>query len=114
MCLCLLDCDKVKKYFKEKGKFWGKWKDKSYIEELENGLFFKWLKKFDDYIEKLKLRWKKMINLKIYRVISEIISFRLREKRDEDLKKYIVSLESKFGFKDSFCYKFVEIYIECF
>lgn len=52
-----------------------------------------------------------MINLKIYRVISEIISFRLREKRDEDLKKYIVKLESKFGFEDCLCYECFEIYL---
>lgn len=61
LCLCLLDCDKVKIYFKDKGIFWGKWKDKNYIEKLKKDFFIDWLK--DDYmnIEVLKLMWKKWL-----------------------------------------------------
>lgn len=115
-CLCLLDRDKVKKHFKEKGRFWGKRKDKNHIENLEKDLSIIRLKQFDDYIEALKSRRKKTTNPKTHRAISEIISFRLKEKRDEDLEKYIVSLESKLGLVNSLAlrYKPFETYSQCF
>lgn len=115
-CLCLLDRDKVKTHFKENGKFWGKRKDKDYIEKLEKDLSTDWPE--GDYmkIEALKSMRKETTDQNTHRTLNEIISFRLKEKRDKDLKKFIESLELRVDIEnpvDLRCKPF-ETYLQCF
>lgn len=101
-CLCLLDRDKAVGSEKDKKtKIWGKRKNIKDIEKLEDQICptesAKFRTKepncFETYIEALKLKKKKSTSARIESKINEIISFRQKEKRDEDLKICIEDLE---------------------
>lgn len=100
-CLCLLDRDKpVGGKNAKKVKLWGKQNDIEDIEKLEKKncpeesaeFRTKKHKCFETYIEALKSK-RKTKSAETESEINEIISFRQKEKRDEDLKNYIESLE---------------------
>lgn len=55
---------------------------------------------FETYIEALKLKKKKSTSAKEKSKINEIISFRQKEKKDEDLKNYIEGLETDFSIEN--------------
>lgn len=108
-CLCLLDRDKaVGGKNANKVKFWGKQKDIEYIEKLEDSICpkesaefrTKKHKCFETYIEALKSK-RKTTSARKESEINEIISFRQKEKRDEDLKNYIESLEKHMSIENN-------------
>lgn len=109
-CLCLLDRDKAlgnEKDLDLKTTFWGKRKNIKDIEKLEDDIRctesakFRTKKMcFETYIEALKSKKKKPTSAKVESKINEIISFRQKEKKDEDLKNYIEGLEKDFSIEN--------------
>lgn len=103
-CLCLLDRDKVLGKENDPDKkttFWGKRKNIEDIEKLEDEIrcteSAKFCTKeisFETYIEALKSKKKKSTSARKESKINKIISFRQKEKKDEDLKNYIEGLET--------------------
>lgn len=104
-CLCLLDRDKVVRLCKGKTIFWGKRKDKKVIEQLEmkyeNNLAESFSgyrsEHFENYIKELESRKKRSTSPLEIKCLSEIIDFRRKGKREEDLKTYIELLGKKYG-----------------
>lgn len=104
-CLCLLDRDKVVRLCKGKTIFWGKRKDKKVIEQLEmkykNNLAEPFSgyrpEHFENYIKELESRKKRSTSPREIKCLSEIIDFRRKGKREEDLKTYIELLGKKYG-----------------
>lgn len=101
-CLCLLDRDKALGSEKDsKTTFLGKRKNTEDIEKLETEIRCTESAKFrtkeicfETYIETLKSKKKKSTSARKKSKINEIISFRQKEKKDEDLKNYIEGLET--------------------
>lgn len=107
-CLCLLDRDKALGSDKKtKTTFWGKRKNIEDIEKLEDEIRCTESAKFrtkeicfETYIEALKSK-KKSTSARKEPKINEIISFRQKEKKDEDLKNYIEGLETDLSIENS-------------
>lgn len=107
-CLCLLDRDKALGSEKDrKTTFLGKRKNTEDIEKLENEIRCTESAKFgseeicfETYIETLKSKKKKSTSARKKSQINEIISFRQKEKKDKDLKKYIERLEKHFSIEN--------------
>lgn len=120
-CLCLLDRDKAigkekkdeedKKDKKDKKPpkvtFLGKRKNIEDIEKLEAEIRCTESAKFrtreicfETYMEALKSKKKKSTSARKESKINEIISFRQKEKKDEDLKNYIEGLETDFSIEN--------------
>lgn len=117
-CLCLLDRDKAigkeKKDKKDKKDekppkvtFLGKRKNIEDIEKLEAEIRCTESAKFrtreicfETYMEALKSKKKKSTSARKESKINEIISFRQKEKKDEDLKNYIEGLETDFSIEN--------------
>lgn len=124
-CLCLLDRDKaVGRENSKKTKFWGKQKNIKDIESLEDGICpkdpakfrFKNHTCFETYIEALKSEKKKSTSATKVSHINEIISFRQKEKKDEDLKNYTEGLEKHISIENitDLRYKPLQEYIDVF
>nr|XP_034323678.1 uncharacterized protein LOC105341935 [Crassostrea gigas]XP_034323679.1 uncharacterized protein LOC105341935 [Crassostrea gigas] len=117
-CLCLLDRDKAigKEKKDEEDKkdkknpkvtFLGKRKNIEDIEKLEAEICCTESAKFrtreicfETYMEALKSKKKKSTSARKESKINEIISFRQKEKKDEDLKNYIEGLETDFSIEN--------------
>lgn len=82
-------------------------KYKNNLVELFFGYRFEY---FENYIKELELRKKRLISLWEIKCLSEIIDFRCKGKREEDLKIYIEFFGKKYGcFENIFIFKGEEL-----